>query len=80
MTALVDEFSFDHPQNKGCGASNRLISLQKSNSKYIEGESPIPVIASDSNYSCSGKELSERLEASQEEAASYLRGVSDSPT
>ncbi|KAJ2917350.1 hypothetical protein MD484_g3080, partial [Candolleomyces efflorescens] len=38
MTALVDEFSFDHPQNKGCGASNRLISLQKSNSKYIEVE------------------------------------------
>ncbi|KAJ2932508.1 hypothetical protein H1R20_g4586, partial [Candolleomyces eurysporus] len=37
MTAL-DEFSFDHPQNKGCGISNRLVPLQKSNSKYIEVE------------------------------------------
>ncbi|RXW20685.1 hypothetical protein EST38_g5154 [Candolleomyces aberdarensis] len=38
MTALVDEFSFDHPQNKGCGVSNRLVPLQKSNSKYTEVE------------------------------------------
>ncbi|TEB34609.1 ADP-ribosylation [Coprinellus micaceus] len=38
MASFTDEFSFDHPQNKGCGYTNRLLPLPKSDPGYSEVE------------------------------------------
>lgn len=38
MTSLTDEFSVDHPQNKGCGFYNRLLPLGRSDPGYVEVE------------------------------------------
>ncbi|TFK27461.1 ADP-ribosylation [Coprinopsis marcescibilis] len=36
MSAIIDEFSFKHPQNQGCGTHKRLVPLAKSDAKYNE--------------------------------------------
>ncbi|KAH6913472.1 hypothetical protein BKA70DRAFT_723172 [Coprinopsis sp. MPI-PUGE-AT-0042] len=36
MSGIIDEFSFEHLQNQGCGESKRLVPLSPSDTKYIE--------------------------------------------